>query len=143
MRSSKRALPSAWCLFLMVYDGPIERSSHQLRERANLLGSRHSDLACEKWLLCYLEKKWLQATNNNNYVSARNDQTNTPLQATATQVQAWEQFSWVLQNNGTIALQSAANSNYVSARTDQTNTPLDATETQVQGWEQFRWGQVS
>jgi hypothetical protein len=35
---------------------------------------------------------WLQTTNNNNFVSARTDQTNSPLNASATQVQAWEEF---------------------------------------------------
>ena len=33
---------------------------------------------------------WLQTTNNYQYVSARTDQTNTPLNAMVGQVQAWE-----------------------------------------------------
>ncbi|GHO58379.1 hypothetical protein [Ktedonobacter robiniae] len=82
---------------------------------------------------------WLQATNNNNFVSARNDQTNIPLQATSTQVQAWEEFDVIDAGNGLIALRSHANNNYVSTRISQTNVPLQATATQVQGWEQFRW----
>ncbi|GHO70118.1 hypothetical protein KSC_090100 [Ktedonobacter sp. SOSP1-52] len=82
---------------------------------------------------------WLQATNNNNFVSARNNQTNTPLQATSTQVQTWEEFDVVDAGNGLIALRSHANNNYVSARISQTNVPLQATATQVQGWEQFNW----
>ncbi len=75
-------------------------------------------------------------------MSARIDQTNTPLEAIATQVQAWEEFSWLPQSNGTIALQAVANNDYVSARTDQTNTPLEASVTQIQQWEQFRWGLI-
>jgi hypothetical protein len=82
---------------------------------------------------------WLQTTNNHNYVSARIDQTNSPLQSTTTQVQAWEQFSVVDAGNGLIALKSLANNNYVSARIDQTNNPLDAISTTVQQWEQFTW----
>jgi DNA-binding transcriptional regulator YiaG len=82
---------------------------------------------------------WLQATNNNNYVSARADQTNTPLNASATQVQAWEEFDVVDAGNGLIALRSHANNDYVSARIDQTNEPLDASATQVQAWEEFQW----
>ncbi|EFH85958.1 twin-arginine translocation signal domain-containing protein [Ktedonobacter racemifer] len=82
---------------------------------------------------------WLQTTNNNSYVSARINQTNAPLQATATQVQAWEEFDVVDAGNGLIALRAHANNNYVSARISQTNVPLQATATQVQGWEQFSW----
>src|SRR5579859_371700 len=82
---------------------------------------------------------WLQATNNNNYVSARIDQSNTPLEALVTQVQAWEQFDVVDAGNGLIALRAHANNNYVSARIDQTNSPLQAVATQVQLWEQFSW----
>src|SRR5581483_1237212 len=82
----------------------------------------------------------LRSHANNNYVSARINQSNSSLQATATQVQLWEQFTWLPQSNGTVALQSAANGDYVSARTDQSNTPLDASVTQIQQWEQFRWG---
>ncbi len=85
---------------------------------------------------------WLRATNNNNYVSARIDQTNSPLDASATQVQAWEEFTWLPQSDGTVALQATANGDYVSARTSQTNIPLDASVTQIQGWEKFTWGQV-
>src|SRR6185437_8985486 len=58
---------------------------------------------------------WLQATNNNNYVSARIDQSNTPLEALVTQVQAWEEFDVVDAGNGLIALRAHANNNYVSA----------------------------
>lgn len=82
---------------------------------------------------------WLQATNNNNYVSARIDQSNTPLEALVTQVQAWEKFDVVDAGNGLIALRAHANNNYVSARIDQTNSPLRAVATQIQLWEQFSW----
>jgi hypothetical protein len=82
---------------------------------------------------------WLQTTNNNNYVSARTDQTNTPLDANVTQVQAWEEFDVVDAGNGLIALRAHANNNYVSARIDQTNSPLEAIATQVQAWEEFSW----
>jgi hypothetical protein len=82
---------------------------------------------------------WLKATNNSNYVSARTDQTNTPLDAMAGQVQAWEEFTVVDAGNGLIALKALANNNYVSARTDQTNSPLQAVASKVQGWEQFNW----
>lgn len=82
---------------------------------------------------------WLQTTNNNNYVSARTDQTNTPLQASVTQVQGWEEFDVVDAGGGLIALRAHANNNYVSARIDQTNSPLEAIATQVQLWEQFTW----
>lgn len=82
---------------------------------------------------------WLQTTNNHNYVSTRTDQTNSPLQATITQVQAWEEYDVVDAGNGLIALRSHANNNYVSARINQTNSPLQAVATQVQLWEQFTW----
>ena len=35
---------------------------------------------------------WLQTTNNNQYISTRTDQTNSPLEAIATQVQGWEEY---------------------------------------------------
>jgi hypothetical protein len=82
---------------------------------------------------------WFQTTNNHNYVSARIDQTNTPLEALVTQVQAWEEFDVVDAGNGLIALRAHANNNYVSARKDQTNSPLEAVATQVQAWEEFTW----
>jgi hypothetical protein len=82
---------------------------------------------------------WLQATNNSHYISARTDQTNTPLDASVTQVQDWEQFDVVDAGGGLIALRAHANNNYVSARIDQTNSPLEAIATQIQGWEQFSW----
>jgi hypothetical protein len=82
---------------------------------------------------------WLQTTNNHNYVSTRTDQTNSPLEAIVTQVQAWEEFDVLDAGNGLIALRSHANNNYVSARIDQTNAPLQAIATQVQLWEQFTW----
>jgi hypothetical protein len=82
---------------------------------------------------------WLQTTNNHNYVSTRTDQTNSPLEAIVTQVQAWEEFDVLDAGNGLIALRSHANNNYVSARIDQTNAPLEAIATQVQLWEQFTW----
>jgi hypothetical protein len=82
---------------------------------------------------------WLQTTNNNRYVSARIDQTNTPLAALVTQVQAWEEFDVVDAGNGLIALRAHANNNYVSARLSQPNPPLQAVATQIQGWEQFTW----
>jgi hypothetical protein len=82
---------------------------------------------------------WLKTTNNNNYVSARTDQTNTPLDANVTQVQAWEEFDVIDAGNGLIALRAHANNNYVSARKDQTNSPLEAVATQVQAWEEFSW----
>ncbi|HVU70774.1 MAG TPA: hypothetical protein VHD63_26855 [Ktedonobacteraceae bacterium] len=82
---------------------------------------------------------WLQTTNNNNYVSTRTDQTNAPLQASITQVQAWEEYDVVDAGGGLIALRSHANNNYVSVRIDQTNAPLQATATQVQAWEEFTW----
>src|SRR5437868_6077533 len=66
---------------------------------------------------------WLQTTNNHNYVSTRTDQTNSPLEAIVTQVQAWEEFDVLDAGNGLIALRSHANNNYVSARIDQTNAP--------------------
>lgn len=82
---------------------------------------------------------WLETTNNSNFVSARTDQTNTPLQASVTQVQGWEEFDVVDAGGGLIALRAHANNNYVSARIDQTNSPLQAVATQVQLWEQFTW----
>lgn len=82
---------------------------------------------------------WLRSTNNNNYISARIDQTNMPLEALVTQVQAWEEFDVIDAGSGMIALRAHANNNYVSARIDQTNTPLEAIATQVQAWEEFTW----
>ncbi|HET8846420.1 MAG TPA: hypothetical protein VFN35_33465 [Ktedonobacteraceae bacterium] len=82
---------------------------------------------------------WLVTTNNYKYVSARTDQTNTPLNASATQVQAWEEFDVVDAGGGLIALRAHANSNYVSARISQTNSPLQAVATQIQAWEEFNW----
>ncbi|GCE24139.1 glycoside hydrolase family 30 beta sandwich domain-containing protein [Dictyobacter kobayashii] len=81
---------------------------------------------------------WLNATNG-NYVSARIDQSNNPLNASATQVQAWEEFDVIDAGNGLIALKSHANGDYVSTRIDQSNNPLDASATQVQAWEEFTW----
>jgi chitinase len=81
---------------------------------------------------------WLKAFNG-LYASARIDQTNSPLDASASQVQAWEEYRVVDAGNGLIALQAVANGDYVSARLDQSNTPLDASVTQVQGWEEFTW----
>ena len=52
---------------------------------------------------------WLVTTNNNQYVSARTDQTNAPLDASVTQVQGWEQFDVVDAGNGYIALRAHAN----------------------------------
>lgn len=40
----------------------------------------------------------LRSPANNNYVSARVNQTNSPLQAVATQIQFWEQFSFQRQS---------------------------------------------
>jgi glucosylceramidase len=79
-------------------------------------------------------------TYTGKYVSTRIDQTNAPLDANVTQVQAWEEFTWIDLGNGMMALQANANGKYVSARTDQTNAPLDANVTQIQAWEQFTWG---
>ena len=81
---------------------------------------------------------WLKAYNG-LYASARIDQTNSPLNASASQVQAWEEYRVVDAGNGLIALQAVANGEYVSARLDQGNTPLDASATQVQAWEEFTW----
>ena len=81
---------------------------------------------------------WLKASNG-NYASARIDQTNNPVQCTATTPQAWEEYTVVDEGNGLIALQSVANGEYLSARLDQTNTPLDASATAVQAWEEFTW----
>jgi hypothetical protein len=82
---------------------------------------------------------WLMTTNNNEYVSARTDQTNAPLNASVAQVQDWEKFDVVDAGNGYIAFKSHANNNYVSARIDQTNSPLQAVAAKIQGWEEFIW----
>ncbi len=82
---------------------------------------------------------WLKAGANGDYVSARTDQTNTPLDASVTQVQAWEVFTVIDAGNGLIALKANANGDYVSARIDQANNPLNASATQVQAWEEFAW----
>lgn len=82
---------------------------------------------------------WLVTTNNHQYISTRTDQTNSPLDANVTQVQAWEEFDVVDAGGGLIALRSHANNNYVSARIDQTNAPLQAVAAQVQLWEEFTW----
>ncbi|HTI14595.1 MAG TPA: hypothetical protein VL461_08520 [Dictyobacter sp.] len=82
---------------------------------------------------------WLETTNNHEYVSTRTDQTNSPLQASVTQVQAWEEYDIVDAGNGLIALRSHANNDYVSNRIDQTNSPLQAIATQIQAWEEFTW----
>lgn len=81
---------------------------------------------------------WLQASNSLD-ASARIDQTNLPLDASASQVQAWEEYKVIDAGNGLIALQAVANGLYVSTRIDQTNSPLDASATQVQAWEEFTW----
>lgn len=82
---------------------------------------------------------WIRTTNNNNYMSARIDQTNNPLDCSVNQVQGWEQFDVVDAGGGYIALRAHANNNYVSARIDQTNAPLEAVAATVQLWEQFSW----
>ncbi|BCL79986.1 Chitinase [Ktedonobacteria bacterium brp13] len=81
---------------------------------------------------------WLRAYTG-SYASARTDQTNSPLDANVTQVQAWEEFDVLDAGNGLIALRAHANGNYVSTRIDQTNSPLEAVATQIQGWEEFTW----
>lgn len=73
---------------------------------------------------------------------ARIDQTNSPLDASASQVQAWEEYRVIDAGNGLIALQAVANGDYVSARIDQSNTSLEASVTQIQAWEIFQWGTV-
>src|SRR5215510_6629294 len=82
---------------------------------------------------------WLQTTNTHTYVSTRLDQPNAPLQATSTQVQAWEAFAVIDAGQGLIALRSQATNQYVSARLDQPNAPLHAVAPQIQLWEQFTW----
>jgi len=82
---------------------------------------------------------WLRTTNNDDYVSTRIDQTNAPLNATATSAQLWEEFDVLDAGGGLIALRAHANNNYVSARIDQTNSPLQVSATTVQLWEQFTW----
>ena len=79
---------------------------------------------------------WLQATNH-YYVRARTDQTNTPLEALVTQVQAWKEFDVVDTSNGLIALRAHADNKHVSARIDQTKSPLQAVATKIQLWAQF------
>ncbi len=82
---------------------------------------------------------WLQTTNNNEYVSTRTDQTNSPLEAIVMQMQGWEQFVVVDAGGGKVALRSLANNLYVSARSDVTNVPLRAVASTIAGWEQFTW----
>lgn len=81
---------------------------------------------------------WLKASNG-LYASARTDQTNAPLDASAAQAQAWEEFTVIDAGNGLIALQAVANGDYVSAWTSDTNSPLEARSTHVQAWEEFTW----
>jgi mannan endo-1,4-beta-mannosidase len=81
---------------------------------------------------------WLKAYTG-NYVSAWSSDTNTPLEARASQVQAWEEFDVVDAGNGMIALKAHANNEYVSAWSSDANTPLEARASQIQGWEMFSW----
>lgn len=81
---------------------------------------------------------WLKASTG-LYVSAWVSDTNTPLEARASQVQAWEEFDVLDAGNGLIALKAHANSDYVSAWANDPNTPLEARATQVQAWEEFTW----
>lgn len=82
---------------------------------------------------------WLKASNG-LYASTRIDQTNSPLDASASTPQAWEEYTVVDAGNGMIALRSVANGLYVSAWLDDPNTPLEArSATTIQAWEEFTW----
>jgi hypothetical protein len=79
----------------------------------------------------------LKSQMNGQYVSARTNLTNSPLQAVATSIGPWEQFKFVLQSNGSYALLSNANGKYVTAFVSHTNTPLLAIASTPGAWEYF------
>ena len=81
---------------------------------------------------------WLKASNG-SYVSAWQNDPNSPLEARSPQVQAWEEFQVMDAGEGYIALKANANGNYVSARNGTTNTPLQTVATTISVWERFRW----
>ena len=85
------------------------------------------------------ETIWLKASNG-LYASARTDQTSSPLDASATTPQAWEEYTVVDAGNGLIALKAVANGLYVSAWLNDANSPLEArSATTIQAWEEFSW----
>ena len=78
--------------------------------------------------------------HNDNYVSARINENNSPLKANKDKLLLWEKFTVVNAGNGKIALRSLANNQYVSARLNVTNIPLRSERNGTIGiWEQFEW----
>jgi hypothetical protein len=78
--------------------------------------------------------------SNGLYASTRvNADGTAPVEAVATTVGTWENFTVVDAGGGAIALRALANGNYVSAWQNTTGSPLVALVTAIGGWEKFRW----
>lgn len=119
LRASSRVLVSLFALFAMVV--------------ALLPGPAY---AITTWVVM-----WSRAASR--YVTANISQTNAPLQARASAVGSWEEFTEVYVSTDStgervIALRSQANGRYVSARLGQTDAPLEARATSVGSWEKFK-----
>ncbi|MFB7676810.1 NPCBM/NEW2 domain-containing protein [Kitasatospora purpeofusca] len=81
----------------------------------------------------------LKAASNGKQVTARTDQTDAPLRATATATGDTEKFDVVDFGNGYVGLKNRANGKFVVAQADKQDSPLVA-KSNVQGnWEKFRW----
>ncbi|MET7960547.1 fascin domain-containing protein [Micromonospora zamorensis] len=71
-----------------------------------------------------------------SYVTARQSQTDSPLQARAGTASTWEQF-YIYYSGDSWVIQSTYNAKFVSARLSQTDAPLQARADTVGAWEKF------
>ncbi|MCL2217231.1 MAG: hypothetical protein FWB91_09475 [Defluviitaleaceae bacterium] len=79
----------------------------------------------------------INSVQNNNYISARQDQKNAPLHASARNANNWERFYVADAGNGQAAFR-ANNGRYVSAILHDRNVPLRAEAGKINNWERFR-----
>ena len=77
-----------------------------------------------------------RSLNNNRYLSARNDQKETPLTVTASSIQLWEEFR-IYRRGNDYYLKAQVNDKYVTAVIGTANTPLRARADIPQDWERF------
>jgi hypothetical protein len=71
-----------------------------------------------------------------SYVTARQSQTDSPLQARAGTASTWEQF-YIYYSGDSWVIKSTYNAKFVSARLSQTDAPLQARADTVGAWEKF------
>ncbi|MFC6226261.1 endonuclease/exonuclease/phosphatase family protein [Paenibacillus allorhizosphaerae] len=82
---------------------------------------------------------WLKASANGNYVSTRANTTDSPLWASATAANTWENHQIVDAGNGFVSLIAKANNLYVSARITTADVPLQAKSSTIGSWEKWIW----